>query len=67
VAAGIDPTRFAIIGYGQYRPVASNVSEADRNANRRVVLSVFSDKKTAAAALPLDDEMKAHSPPPVSP
>jgi chemotaxis protein MotB len=33
---GIDPTRFIIAGYGEYRPVASNATEEGRARNRRV-------------------------------
>ncbi|HEX7112895.1 MAG TPA: flagellar motor protein MotD, partial [Mizugakiibacter sp.] len=34
-AGGVDPQRMAILGWGEYRPVASNASEAGRNRNRR--------------------------------
>jgi chemotaxis protein MotB len=50
--AGIDPARLSIVGYGQYRPVMSNAIESGRNANRRVVLTVFSSSASHDALLP---------------
>jgi len=35
-AAGVSPSRLAVIGYGQFRPVDSNQTAAGRNANRRI-------------------------------
>ena len=35
---GVDPKRMAAIGYGEFRPVASNDTPAGRRRNRRVVL-----------------------------
>ncbi len=43
---GIDPHRMAAIGYGQYRPVASNATAAGRARNRRVVLVVLAGTDT---------------------
>lgn len=34
--AGIDPLRLSAVSYGQYRPVASNKTEAGRAQNRRI-------------------------------
>lgn len=36
----IDPRRLAVLGYGEFRPVADNDSAEGRNANRRVLLVV---------------------------
>ncbi len=33
---GLDPNRFIIAGYGEYRPLASNATEDGRALNRRV-------------------------------
>lgn len=33
---GLDPNRFIIAGYGEYRPIASNATEDGRALNRRV-------------------------------
>lgn len=38
--AGVSPQRMAVIGLGEYRPVASNKDEAGRNRNRRVQLII---------------------------
>ncbi len=42
---GIDPARMAAIGYGQYRPIASNDTPEGRSRNRRVVLVVLADAR----------------------
>jgi chemotaxis protein MotB len=39
--AGLDPARLAVVGLGEYRPVAPNDTPAGRNANRRVVLVIL--------------------------
>ena len=39
---GIHPKRLAAIGYGEFRPVASNETAAGRARNRRVVLVIMS-------------------------
>ena len=41
--SGVNPQRLSAVGYGEYRPVADNTSEAGRAANRRVVLRVARD------------------------
>jgi len=38
---GIQPDRMSAIGYGEYKPIASNDTEAGRQKNRRVVLVVL--------------------------
>lgn len=40
---GVKPDRMAAIGYGEFRPKASNDTPEGRNANRRVVLVVLAD------------------------
>jgi chemotaxis protein MotB len=39
---GVDPQRMAAIGYGEFRPVASNETPEGRAKNRRVVLVIMS-------------------------
>ena len=39
---GIDPKRLAAIGYGEFRPLASNDTADGRARNRRVVLVIMS-------------------------
>lgn len=41
---GIEKDRFVVVGYGDTRPVASNSTEAGRNANRRVEIVVLRSK-----------------------
>jgi chemotaxis protein MotB len=38
---GVEPSRMAAIGFGEYRPVADNSTEKGRNKNRRVVIIVL--------------------------
>jgi chemotaxis protein MotB len=47
---GIDPHRLSAIGYGEYRPVATNLTEAGRALNRRVeiVISTAPEQGTPA-------------------
>ena len=47
---GIKPTRLAVIGVGEYRPVADNTTEAGRNRNRRVVIVIPSLRTDSKAA-----------------
>jgi chemotaxis protein MotB len=41
---GIDPTRLAVVGYGEQRPVQSNATPEGRNANRRVVVVILASE-----------------------
>ncbi len=43
VQAGVRPERMAAIGYGEFRPVASNATEEGRRRNRRVVMVIVGD------------------------
>ncbi len=38
---GIAPGRLAVLGFGQYQPIASNLTAAGRNANRRVAVVIL--------------------------
>ncbi|WP_339338796.1 flagellar motor protein MotD [uncultured Oceanicoccus sp.] len=40
IEEGIDPSRLAAIGYGEFQPVSDNDSEEGRAENRRVVLMI---------------------------
>lgn len=40
---GVEPERASVVGYGPYRPLVPNDSEAARTANRRVVVVVLAD------------------------
>jgi chemotaxis protein MotB len=56
----IRPERFRSIGYGEYRPVASNETAEGRAKNRRVEVSIVrnitSDENVETASLPLPAE-----------
>lgn len=41
IADGIRPGRLAVVGYGEYQPIADNTTEPGRNANRRVLLVIL--------------------------
>ncbi len=45
---GLDPLRLSLAGYGEYRPIDDNASEAGRSRNRRVVLVVLATPDAAA-------------------
>jgi len=47
IAQGLDPARFNVRGYGQYRPVASNATAEGRAQNRRIEISLI--RETAKA------------------
>jgi chemotaxis protein MotB len=44
---GIDPARLAVIGLGEFRPVADNATEQGRNQNRRVMVVILNNGDTA--------------------
>jgi chemotaxis protein MotB len=48
---GIAADRLAVLGFGQYRPVASNTTAAGRNANRRVEVVVLGSDTAPEAGL----------------
>jgi chemotaxis protein MotB len=47
---GMDASRLAVIGLGQFRPETDNATEAGRNANRRVVVVILSNGQNAEGA-----------------
>lgn len=40
VLGGVEPSRLAAVGYGEFQPIASNLDAAGREKNRRVVIVV---------------------------
>src|SRR5688572_25438569 len=40
-AEGVAAQRLAVVGFGEHQPVADNLTEAGRNANRRVLLVIL--------------------------
>jgi chemotaxis protein MotB len=50
---GMLPERLAMIGYGEFRPIADNATEQGRNSNRRVLLVILAtDQQSSATPLP---------------
>ncbi len=45
---GVDPLRMASVGYGEYRPIATNETESGRTKNRRVVIVIVADARDDA-------------------
>ena len=48
--AGVNPTRFTIMGYGESQPVASNDTDEGRQQNRRVEVAIYANEKLKKAA-----------------
>jgi chemotaxis protein MotB len=42
--SGVQPDRMSAIGFGEFRPIADNISPEGRRKNRRVVLVIMSQK-----------------------
>jgi len=59
---GVNPSRLAVIGFGEQRPVQSNDTPTGRNANRRVVVVILSTSINQGgdpAAKPADSATQA--------
>ncbi|OIQ62915.1 OmpA/MotB family protein [Neomoorella thermoacetica] len=48
--AGLSPSRFVALGYGQYHPLFPNNSEEDRRKNRRVDIIIYKENPFAHQA-----------------
>ncbi|KRG71039.1 flagellar motor protein MotD [Pseudoxanthomonas dokdonensis] len=62
---GLAPERLAMIGYGEFRPVADNATVEGRNQNRRVLLIILASDESPS--LPVDPALIAGQSPPTSP
>lgn len=47
VAGGVDAARFAVLGFGEHRPIQTNDTESGRRANRRVLLAILGEDDPA--------------------
>ncbi len=61
---GMQPSRLAMIGYGEFRPRADNSTASGRNSNRRVVLIILADAGMAGPAPQLAEGQPSPSPAP---
>jgi len=52
---GINPARMGAIGYGEFRPIAENDTELNRQKNRRVVIRVMTGEDVFANTSPFVD------------
>ena len=64
VGDGIPPERLAMIGYGEFRPIADNATIEGRNANRRVLLIILASQDNSALAQKLQAHEEPEAPPP---
>lgn len=51
VKCGLPPEKMASIGYGEYRPIVSNDTEANKAINRRVVVTILRAEVDASAMI----------------
>jgi len=51
-AAGVDPRRVGVVGYGEHRPVADNATPEGRARNRRIAITVLSEELAGADVAP---------------
>jgi chemotaxis protein MotB len=58
---GLQPSRLAMVGYGQFRPREDNASAEGRNRNRRVMVIILAD--TAQGVDPIGPQLTAESDP----
>lgn len=40
---GVEPQRMVIMGWGEYRPITENNTPEERNRNRRVIITIFTN------------------------
>ena len=62
--AGVDPRRVGAVGYGEYRPLADNVTAEGRARNRRIAITILPDELAAADTVPTVKAPPAAQPPP---
>jgi chemotaxis protein MotB len=62
--AGVDPRRVGAIGYGEYRPLADNMTAEGRARNRRIAITILPDELAGADTVPaVKPDASTNSPP----
>jgi chemotaxis protein MotB len=54
---GVDPTRLAAVGYGEYQPVAENTTEYGKEQNRRIEIVLMPNLDELPDLSALESEM----------
>ncbi len=62
IEKGVLPEKLAAIGYGEFRPVASNDNEEGRRKNRRVEIVILPELKKVSKGAPAPAQEKKTSP-----
>jgi chemotaxis protein MotB len=57
--AGIDPGRLGAIGFAEFRPVADNTSDENRQKNRRVIIRILTGEDMFSDSTPLQPPAQA--------
>lgn len=58
IQSGVDPTRISVTSYGEYRPIASNDTELNKQKNRRVDIVFLNLNLNASEAGSTDDQQQ---------
>src|SRR6185295_18326691 len=51
--AGVDPHRVGAVGYGEFRPVADNLTSEGRSKNRRIAITILPEELIPTDAAPV--------------
>lgn len=64
IARGVQPSRFSVMGLGEFRPAQSNSTPEGRRANRRVLVVILDERSQREGATPtVADEQPGQSSP----